>query len=221
MNTSTQSRALPGAPATTPDRNPARTGAQRLVVGLVFVATVALLALLGAKLAADAGWFGGTATRVASGVPGIFAGGQFLPSSARRPADFALQLFSGETLRSADLRGKPVLVNFWASWCAPCREEAPVLEQFWRDHRDQGIVVVGIDVWDTESDARRFIKDTGVTYPNGPDPRGKIAVDYGLSGVPETVLLDQEGRIVRKWVGPFTEQTKQVLLREIARLTGS
>ncbi|MGH2370769.1 MAG: TlpA disulfide reductase family protein, partial [Chloroflexota bacterium] len=120
--------------------------------------------------------------------------------------------------RLADRRGRPVLVNFWASWCPPCREEAPRLERLWREYRERGVAVVGIDVWDTERDARRFLREAGVTYPNGPDPGGRIAMDFGVAGVPETVLIDGDGQIARKWIGPFTEAAAQVFRRDVVAL---
>src|SRR5581483_7895462 len=81
-------------------------------------------------------------------------GGQTM---AHTPAhDFNLPRFDGGTLRLADLKGQPVMINFWASWCVPCREEAPILQQTWEEYRDKGVVFVGVDIWDTEVDARAF-----------------------------------------------------------------
>lgn len=137
---------------------------------------------------------------------------------AGRPAsDFSVQLFSGGALRLADQRGKVVVVNFWASWCPPCREEAPVLERAWQAYKDKGIVLVGVDVWDTEADARAFMKEFGITYPNGPDPNGEIAIEYGLTGVPETWFIDREGRLVRRWTGALTDQQISAFIEEARR----
>lgn len=139
-----------------------------------------------------------------------------------RPApSFTLTLFDGGELHLADLRGKVVVVNFWASWCYPaCYEEAPVLEAGWREYRDREVVVVGIDVQDTEEGARRFIEQFGLTFPNGPDPRGKVSIDYGVYGVPETFFIDREGQIRRKHAGavtgPLFRETIEALLGEPA-----
>ena len=101
-------------------------------------------------------------------------------------------------LSLASLRGKPVIVNFWASWCDPCEDEAPLLEAAWREHRDEGLVVVGIDYDDFRGDARKFAKRNGMTYPLVYDRGGDMAKLYGLTGVPETFFIDREGRAVGK-----------------------
>ena len=137
---------------------------------------------------------------------------------AGRPAsDFSIQLFSGGFFRLADQRGKVVLVNFWASWCPPCREEAPALERAWQANKDKGVVLVGVDVWDTDTDARSFLRDFGITYPTGPDPNGEIAIDYGLTGVPETWFIDREGKLVRRWTGALTDQQISAFIEEAKR----
>jgi cytochrome c biogenesis protein CcmG, thiol:disulfide interchange protein DsbE len=125
-----------------------------------------------------------------------------------RPAPgFALTAFGGQPLALEAQRGQVVVLNFWASWCYPaCYEEAPVLEQAWRTWRDRGVMVIGIDVQDTQDKARSFIADFGLTFPNAPDPNGKVAIDYGLYGVPETFFIDRQGRIRAKHVGAVTAE---------------
>src|SRR5262249_51936846 len=92
------------------------------------------------------------------------------PLIARPAAPFTLTLFDGRPLRLADVRGKVVFLNFWASWCAPCRAEARTLEAAWQRYKDADVVFVGANVQDTEADARAFLAEFGVTYPNGIDP---------------------------------------------------
>ncbi len=129
---------------------------------------------------------------------------------------FALQLFDGGALKLAELRGRPVVVNFWASWCYPaCYDEAPALERAWRRHQDRGAVIVGVDIQDKEDAARKFLQQFSLTFPNGPDPTGKISVDYGVFGVPETFFIDRRGNIRFKHVGPVTDD---LLHSEIERL---
>ncbi len=134
-----------------------------------------------------------------------------------KPADpFSMVLFDGGRLGLDDLRGKVVVLNFWASWCYPtCYEEAPVLEQGWRTYKDRGVVVVGVDIQDTGEAARNFIRQFSLSFPNGPDPEGKISVDYGVYGVPETFFIDREGRIRKKHVGAVTAE---VFGAEVGRL---
>ncbi len=119
-----------------------------------------------------------------------------------KPAPFfALTLLDGGTLNSKDLLGKAVLLNFWASWCVPCRAEARALESAWQQYKDRDLVFVGINIQDKEEDARAFIKEFGITYLNGWDSTGKIAIDYGVWGIPETFFLDPHGRITYKHAG--------------------
>ncbi len=103
-------------------------------------------------------------------------------------------------LSLASFRGKPVVLNFWASWCNPCKTEAPRLEAAWQRYRDQGVVVV--DYTDASSDARRFVTKRGLTFPIVRDPSGKIGNSYRLTGVPETFVIDRKGRLVEHLLAP-------------------
>lgn len=112
--------------------------------------------------------------------------------------------FEGETISLDDLKGKGVVVNFWASWCDPCRDEAELLEQTWRREKDNGIVFLGLDYLDQEPAALAYLAEFDVTYPNGPDLRSEIARRYGIKGVPETFFIGPDGRIVETVIGPIT-----------------
>lgn len=116
--------------------------------------------------------------------------------------------FEGETINLDDLRGQGVMVNFWASWCDPCREEAALLEQTWRREKDNGIIFLGLDYLDQEPAAKAYLAEFGVTYPNGPDLRSQVARRYGIKGVPETFFIDPEGKISDVVVGPITSQAQ-------------
>ncbi len=95
-----------------------------------------------------------------------------------RPApNFTLTTFKGTTISLADLRGKTVVINFWASWCPPCRIEAPLLERTWRAYKNRGLIFLGVNIQDRKEDALNFIREFGITYPNGPDPTGEISID--------------------------------------------
>jgi cytochrome c biogenesis protein CcmG/thiol:disulfide interchange protein DsbE len=121
-----------------------------------------------------------------------------------RPAapDFTLErLDESSELRLSELEGKAVLVNFWASWCAPCKEEAPFLEVVWRDNRDRGLVVVGLDAKDFRADARRFAERFGLTFPLVYDGPGDSTDPYGVTGFPETFVIDREGHVVAAFKG--------------------
>jgi len=123
-----------------------------------------------------------------------------------RPApDFTLTTFEGKTLSLADSKGRPIVLNFWASWCPPCREEASLLERTWRVYKNRGVIFMGVDVQDRKEDALNYIREFDITYPNGPDPTGEIAIDYGVSGLPVTFFVSRKGAIVRRWVGAIEE----------------
>ena len=129
------------------------------------------------------------------------------PLVGRPAAPFTLTAFDGSPVSLEAWRGKVVVVNFWASWCKPaCYDEAPVLERAWRTYRDRGLVVVGVDMQDTPEAARAFIRQFQLSFPNAPDDGGKVAVEYGVYGVPETFFVSRDGRIRRKHVGAVTDE---------------
>ena len=140
-----------------------------------------------------------------------------IPITARPAPDFTLPLFDGTTLRLADLRGRPVLVDFWASWCVPCREEAATLEQVWQSYRATDLLFIGVSVQDREVAALDFLEEFVITYPNGRDADGRISIDYGLMGVPEKFLINRQGQIVRKLVGPVPAAVLTDLLDALIR----
>lgn len=116
--------------------------------------------------------------------------------------DFGLTKFDGQTTRLSDLRGKPVVVNFWASWCVPCREEQASLEQAWQEYGDD-VWFVGLDYLDQEPNARGYLSEFAVSYPNGPDKGSRAYSTYHVQGVPETFFIDAEGNLQGFFVGPI------------------
>jgi cytochrome c biogenesis protein CcmG/thiol:disulfide interchange protein DsbE len=136
-----------------------------------------------------------------------------------RPASvFTLNTVEGTSVSLEAHRGAVVVVNFWASWCRPaCYEEAPVLERAWRAYQDRGLVLIGVDIQDTPDAARQFINDFSLSFPNVRDVTGKVSVDYGVYGVPETFFLDRRGRIRAKHVGAVSEE---IFRQHVERLLG-
>lgn len=123
-----------------------------------------------------------------------------------KPArDFTVQPFGGGELTLSQMEGTPVVLNFWASWCAPCRDEAASLERAWRTYRAQGVTFIGLNLQDSEAAARSYLAEFGVTYPNGPDLSGTITVDYGVVGMPVTFFVNRDGVVERRWVGAIPE----------------
>jgi cytochrome c biogenesis protein CcmG/thiol:disulfide interchange protein DsbE len=169
----------------------------------------------------------------AAGLVGLLANGfrtdpHDIPSPllGRAASPFSLTLFDGRPFTLAEHTGRHVvLVNFWASWCIPCQEEAPVLAAAWRAHQARGVVFLGVNIQDSEPAAREFLRAFGITYPNGPDPGGRIAIDYGVYGIPETFFITGDGRIAYKHVGAITGGTLEARLGaalrgEVARREG-
>lgn len=154
-------------------------------------------------------WFlefrGDTSGAVDAGEYGIIALPGNLNPTGRNPAaevgraapNFVIPGLDGGEISLADLRGKPVLINFWASWCQPCRGEAPDLQQL--HDENPGIVVLGINLQETTSDADRFRDEFGLTFPLGMDLDGEIAQAYRATGIPVTILVDSDGVIREMW----------------------
>ncbi len=129
------------------------------------------------------------------------------PLIGKPAAQFTLKTFDGEQVSLEALRGRVVVINFWASWCYPaCYEEAPTLARAWQTYKDRGVMMIGIDIQDKEEAARKFLAQFGFTFPNAPDPQGRVSVDYGVYGVPETFFIDRAGRVRWKHVGAVTDQ---------------
>ena len=133
----------------------------------------------------------------------------------RQAPDFTLALFGGGQFQSQSLRGRVVVVDFWASWCPPCLAEASTLEAVWSRYKDLGVVFVGVDIWDKEEQAIEFLERFETSYIVGVDPRGELAVAYGVFGIPEKFFLDPQGQIVRKFVGPMGEAQLSEVLDEL------
>ncbi len=137
------------------------------------------------------------------------------PGVDRPAASFDLQTLDGRRLGLGNYAGRPVIVNFWASWCPPCREEAPLLVQLAR-RAPQGLAVVGILYQDTAENAQRFVDEFGVPYATLLDPQGTAAIDYGLTGIPETFFIDRTGMIRAHQVGVLSQADIDAKLRTIA-----
>lgn len=171
---------------------------------------VLLIALLGGLF-----WWG--MRRDASALPSQLA-------QAQEPApDFALPTLKpyqaewGETLTLSELVGpKPIVLNFWASWCPPCRRESPMLEAAWRRYRNR-VLFLGINFQDGDEAARAFIREFGLTFPSGADPRGRVGVDYGVYGLPETFFINSEGRVLARHVGELSASQLEGYLRQLLR----
>lgn len=116
---------------------------------------------------------------------------------------FSLKTFDGQTLDTTQMRGHVILVNFWASWCVPCEQEAAELQQAYENYKDKGVVFVGVNYVDTEPEARDYMARFAITYPNGPDLGTRISQAYRIRGVPETYIMGANGHLVEAKIGPY------------------
>lgn len=137
----------------------------------------------------------------------------------KRVPDFTLTTFEGEEYSIEDYRGRVVLVNFWASWCKPCEQEAAELEQAWRNFKDQGVMFLGVDYVDTEPEALAYLSKFDITYPNGPDLGTTISQAFRIRGVPETYIVDSDGIIVDIQISPYLRlaDIEEALLKAMAK----
>ena len=125
------------------------------------------------------------------------------PLSTGMAPDFTTTGFDGRTVMLSELRGQVVIVNFWASWCPPCREEAAYLEETWRKYNGKGVVFIGVDWVDTEKEALAYIDEFDITYLNGPDIGTRAAQAYNIQGVPETFFVAKNGELRGVHIGPL------------------
>jgi cytochrome c biogenesis protein CcmG/thiol:disulfide interchange protein DsbE len=149
---------------------------------LVWVVVIGILLVLGLGL-----------TRTKQGPVGV---GEDLP-------DFVLTTFDGEQIDTQSLRGKVVVINFWASWCKPCEQEAVELEQAYQSFKERDVVFLGVDYVDTETEALAYLSKFAITYPNGPDLRTQISQAFRIRGVPETYIVGKDGVLVDVKIGPY------------------
>jgi cytochrome c biogenesis protein CcmG/thiol:disulfide interchange protein DsbE len=180
---------VPAGAVTGSRAEPARASAGRrgrfLLVALALVAGFGLATLLGYGLSRGSGE-GSVSESVGSNAP-----------------DFRLPGLAGGEVGLSDYRGRPVFVYFWASWCLPCRDEAPVLEAAWREYRDRGLTIIGINIQDSDAAAFGFVNEFNMTFPIARDREGRTYIDYGVYGVPESFFVDEDGTIARRWIGPL------------------
>lgn len=137
------------------------------------------------------------------------------PVESGMAPDFTLTTFDGQTITLSDLRGQVVVINFWASWCLPCREEAAYLEQTWRKYQDRNVVFIGVDYVDTEREALAYIDEFDITYLNGPDLGTRISDSYRIQGVPETFFVARNGELRGNNIGPLSSPTLDQKIEEL------
>lgn len=171
-------------------RQAERTRSQGISRPLWAAAAVSFVVVIGAMFIASSGGDDGSeATATGSGV---------------LAPDLALPNFDGQTVRLADFRGEGLVVNFWASWCPPCRAEMPGFEQVYQRYRGTGVAFLGINLTDDPVSALRVVEETGVTYPLAQDADGTAFAAFGGFGMPTTVFISSDGEILERYTGLLT-----------------
>lgn len=131
----------------------------------------------------------------------------------QKAKSFSVTTFGGRKISLSQFRGRPVILNFWASWCVSCRQEAHIIESAWQKYGEAGAVFIGIAINDTREASLAFIRRYGKTYLLAPDDKtGSISLDYGVTAVPETFLIDKNGIIVKKVLGAVSQKTIETFL---------
>jgi len=171
----------------------------RLVLSAAGVALLSLLAVL--------------AVAMSQGVGGLAQGRT--DGDRDLAPQFAIERLDGEAFTLVDYVDRPVFLYFWASWCIPCEEEAPVIESVWLEYRDRGWMFLGVNIWDIEADARAFVDSLGLTFPAGQDAEGRVYLDYGVQGLPTAFFIAPGGRIHARYDGQLTEEALRELLDEV------
>lgn len=188
---------------------PDRIVKRELVPGLRHESLILIAFLVGSWLlaACTSGFSGVTATATPATV-------EASPTATPGPVELELKDLQGNQVRLSDFRGKVALVNFWASWCTPCKEDLPVLEAFYQEHKEEGFVLIGINTGESPEDAAKYIAEQGYTFVAWSDPAGNELIRLKARGLPFSFLIDRDGRRIQAWYGVATEE----LLEEIAGL---
>ncbi|GHO43708.1 TlpA family protein disulfide reductase [Ktedonospora formicarum] len=181
-----------------------------ITFSVVTVINIALLALLFTQLLTPASGAKNTASSNTT------TGAMTSPLIGKTAPDFTLSSLSdGKTVHLSDFKGKPVLLNFWASWCEPCQAEAPLLSKTWQQVQSKGVVMLGVDSNEPSSDAHKFLQKYGLSYTNVQDTlNGDTGVNYGIRGYPETFFIDASGKVVARY-GPLDTKGLQSELKKL------
>ena len=179
-------------------------------------ALLALVLALGVSACSSASGEAGSGFVSGDGSLAVVAAEDRLPAP-----DVSGTTLTGEPLRLSDFRGDVVVLNVWASWCAPCRAEAPVLEAVWQEVQDDGVQFVGLDTRDTDEAALAFLEAYGVTYPNVIDADGRLQLLFSDTlppqAIPSTLVVDREGRVAGRIIGRVTDATLTALIEDVAK----
>ena len=137
------------------------------------------------------------------------------PRLEREAPDFTLRTLDGQDVKLSDFRGRPVWINFWATWCPPCRAETPDIQEVYENHESDGLVVLAISIGESPSTVSDYVKRTGTTFTTGVDQTTSIAAQYRIVGIPTHFFIDREG-VIREWrIGSMSKKTMENKVKEI------
>ena len=174
------------------------TKKRNLIIFLSLIPIAALFGLLGWGVARSGGNPGGFGVNSKFGEREV---------EQRFAPEFVEVGLDGDVVSLPGLRGKVVMLDFWSSWCPPCRREAPGIAQVYREYEGMDVEFIGVAIWDDRGDVADYIQEYDLPYPNVLDERGRIAINYGVTGLPEKFFVSAQGRLVRKYVGPIQPDT--------------
>ena len=180
-----------------------------VTLALTAVLCAALITLLAVRLS--------TAGRVAANLPPFPLVGHAAPTFAVTPWNAQGNVAAGRQVAFDSFKGHPVVLNFWGSWCAECAEEQPVLQAAWQKYQPQGVQFLGVAFQDHQPQGAAYLKQYGVTYPAGPAATERTAIDYSVTGAPETVFIARDGRVVSKYIGPIPDGTLDSAIQSLLK----
>ena len=184
---------------------PRRWMSRRLLVVAALMPAVVLLLILGWAIM----------NPVTSSSGGSNTNFSALDLQGREAPDFSLEGLDGGTVQLSDSRGKVVMVDFWASWCPSCRQEAAHLVELYEEYSPRGVEFIGVAIWDFPDDLMAYTEEFGLNYPNALDGKGTVAIEYGVVATPEKFFIDREGKIARKFIGPTSPELLRQQLEEL------
>ena len=167
---------------------------------------LALFAILGWAVAQSGGNPGGLGINLKLGE---------VPTDGEPAPQFMADFLDGTEADMSAFKDKILMIDFWSSWCPPCRQEAPLLSQIYTEYKGKPLEFIGIAIWDQETDIASFVNQFNVSYPTIVDKRGRIAIDYGVTGIPEKYFVDRNGTLLRKFIGPMNAETLRRVLDEL------
>ena len=146
---------------------------------------------------------------------GVNSSFSYAPIAIPEDKDFTIRTLLGDQISKRDYSGKIIILDFWSSWCIPCIQEGPVLSNLSKEWSDRNVQFIGVSVWDTKENVLDFIKQNDIQYPNAIDKNGQIAIDFGVRGIPEKIIIDSKGKIIHRIIGPSTKPSLEKILDQL------